>query len=192
LLSSEVWSPDGKWLVYTTIPSAPDSGDIRAFRPGIDKSPFSLIATKYREGPPSLSPDGRWLAYASTESGQPQIYVVPFPNIGDGKWAVSPTRATEPEWSHRGNELFYRDSAGALVAAEITTTPTIRVGRVTPLFSTEPFQSSPFFWFRTYAVSADDRRFLFIRRANEPSEQLVVVENWFDELVASGKTGLAK
>jgi serine/threonine-protein kinase len=192
LLSSEVWSPDGKWLVYATTPSAPDSGDIRAFRPGIDKSPFSLIATKYREGTPALSPDGRWLAYASAESGQPQIYVVPFPNIGDGKWAISATGGTEPEWSHRGNELFYRDSTGALVAAEITAAQTIRVGRVTPLFSTEPFQSSPLLSFRTYAVSADDRRFLFIRRAKEPAEQLVVVDNWFDELAVSGKTGLAK
>jgi dipeptidyl aminopeptidase/acylaminoacyl peptidase len=192
LLASEVWSPDGKWLVYATTPSAPDSGDIRAFRPGIDKAPFSLIATKHREGTPALSPDGRWLAYASAESGQSQIYVVPFPNIGDGKWAISPSGGTEPEWSHRGNELFYRDSSGVLVAAQIATRPTITVGRVTPLFSTEPFQSSPFFWFRTYAVSRDDQRFLFIRRAKEPPEQLVVVENWFDELAASGKKGVAK
>jgi hypothetical protein len=75
-----------------------------------------------------------------------------------------------------------RDSAGFLVAAEITTAPSVRVGRGTSLFSTEPFETVGFFAMRRYAVSADDQRFLMIRRAKEPPEQLVVVENWFDEL----------
>ncbi|HJQ13003.1 MAG TPA: BTAD domain-containing putative transcriptional regulator [Gemmatimonadaceae bacterium] len=179
---SETWSRDGKWLLYSTSPSLPDSGDILAFRPGIDVAPRPLIATSHREGTPTFSPDGRWLAYSSDESGQPQIYVVPFPNIGDGRWAVSAHGGADPQWSHRGNELFYRDSAGFLVAAEITTTPNVRVGRETRLFSTEPFEAVGFFALRRYAVSADDQRFLMIRRAKEPPEQLVVVENWFDEL----------
>ncbi|HJP60388.1 MAG TPA: BTAD domain-containing putative transcriptional regulator [Gemmatimonadaceae bacterium] len=182
-IHSENWSRDGKWLVYGTTPLRQrDSGDILAFRPGIDASPLPLFATKHREGTPSVSPDGRWLAYASDESGQPQIYIVPFPNIRDGRWPVSTKGGADPQWSHRGNELFYRDSAGFLVAAEIKTAPTISVGRLTRLFSTEPFEAIGFFSIRRYAVSADDQQFLMIRRAKEPPEQLVVVENWFDEL----------
>jgi hypothetical protein len=162
----------------------PDSGDIRAFRPGIDKSPIDLFATKNKEGMPALSPNGRWLAYTSNESGQNEIYVVPFPNVRSGKWAVSAKGGTDPEWSHRGDEIFYRDSAGTLVAAAIKTTPTINVGRVTPLFSTDALQ---FFDIgsKNYAVSTDDRRFLMVRRVKERAEQVVVVENWFDELSAT-------
>jgi serine/threonine-protein kinase len=182
-VASELWSPDGKWLLYSTIQSQPDSGDIFAFRPGIDAAPIPLIATKHKEGSPALSPDGRWLAYASDESGQPQIYVVPFPNIGDGRWPISAHGGASPQWSHRGTELFYRDSAGFLVAAEIGTTPTtVRVGRETRLFSTESFEMAGVFSTKRYAVAPDDQRFLTVRRAKEAPEQLVVVENWFDEL----------
>ena len=37
-----------------------------------------------------VSPDGRWLAYESNSAGQFDVYVQPFPNVGDGFWKVSP------------------------------------------------------------------------------------------------------
>ena len=184
---SEVWSPDGKWVLYGTNVRAPDSGDIRAIRLGVDRSPIEIVATRFRETDPAFSPDGRLLAYASNESGRNEIYVVPFPNIHDGKWAISSNGGSDPVWSHRGNELFYGDSAGNLVAVEVATTPAISIGRVTPLFSTAGFQFLD--WIKNYAVSADDRRFLMIRRASEGVEQLIVVENWFDELRAARRNG---
>ena len=161
--------------------------DINFFRPGIDKSPQPLIATKADEGQPEISPDGKWLAYVSNESGTLQIYVIPFPNVHDGKWPVSSSGGTDAEWSHRGDELFYRDSSGKIVAAKIKTTPVPSVGSVTTLFSAVAFQFG--FPFRNYAVSPDDRRFLMIRRAREPAEHFVVVENWFDELKPSHTSG---
>ncbi len=188
---SEVWSPDGKWLLYASSTRRPESGDIGGFRPGIDKSPVQVVATKFREGTPAFSPDGRWLAYTSNESGQNEIYVVPFPNFRGGKWAISSHGGTDPEWSHRGNELFYRDSAENLVTVEVRTTPTISIGRVTPLFSTAGFQFSDN-GAKNYAVSPDDRRFLMIRRAREGTEQIIVVENWFDELRATRGKGFGK
>jgi Tol biopolymer transport system component len=189
-IKSQVWSPDGKWLVYGILTNARDStdagelDDIRAFRPGIDKSPMPLIATRFREGMPAFSPDGRWLAYTSNESGRFEVYVVPFPDVHAGKWAISSAGGNDPQWSHRGAELFYRDSTGNLVAVKIGTAPTIRVGPAKTLFSTGPFQFYDFV-LKNYAVSADDRRFLMIRAAREPNEHLIIVENWFDELTRS-------
>src|SRR3989475_4276543 len=78
---------------------------------------------------PALSPNGRWLAYVSNETGEDEIYVVPFPNTGAGKRAISAGGGTEPLWSHRGNELFYRDASGDLVAVEGHTNPAISLGR---------------------------------------------------------------
>ena len=103
--------------------------------------PVPLVATKFTEVSPALSPDGRWLAYTSNETGQFEIYVVPFPNTSAAKWAVSTRGGTEPHWSHSGSELFYRDGSGNLVAVEVKTKPTFSLGRSTPLFPASGFAS---------------------------------------------------
>src|SRR3989454_3536062 len=110
------WSPDGKWLLFQTDVATPGSGDILGIRPGIDTAPVPVVATKFSEMSAAFSPNGRWLAYISNETGEDEIYVVPFPHTGAGKWAISAGGGTEPLWSHRGDELVYRDGSGGLVA----------------------------------------------------------------------------
>ena len=175
------WSPDGKWLIFMTPNGANGSTDILGIRPGIDTAAVPLVSTRFMEAAPTLSPDGRFLAYTSNETGDYEIYVVPFPNTGAAKWAVSSRGGTEPAWSHSGRELFYRDGSLNLVAVDVKTTPTFSLGQSTVLFPVGGYRS------RTldpeYAVSPDDRRFLMIRRfvPNAP-DKLIVVENWFEEL----------
>ena len=38
-----------------------------------------------QEAGPEISPDGRWMAYQSDESGKPEVYVRPFPDVNKGK-----------------------------------------------------------------------------------------------------------
>jgi len=175
------WSPDGKWLLFQTDVATPGSGDILGIRPGIDTAPVPVVATRFSEMSAAFSPNGRWLAYISNETGEDEIYVVPFPHTGAGKWAISAGGGTEPLWSHRGNELFYRDASGDLVAVEVHTNPTFSLGRSVALFPAAGFSSLRFA--PQYAVALDDRRFLMIRplRTGTP-DQLIVVENWFEEL----------
>ncbi len=181
------WSHDGKWLIFQTLPDAPGSGDILGARPGIDTVPVPLVATAFTETSPALSPDGRWLAYASNETNQAEIYVVPFPSANAAKWAVSSRGGTEPQWSHSGSELFYRDGLGNLVAVEVKTTPTFSLGRSTVLFPAGGFYSFPLVG-PQYAMSPDDRRFLMIRpQAASVPDKLIVVENWFEELKARSR-----
>jgi hypothetical protein len=142
-----------------------------------------LVATKFTETAPAISPDGRWLAYSSNESGKYDIYVVPFPNTAAAKWAVSTGGGTEPIWSHSGKELFYRDAAGNMVAVEVHSTPTFSSGRAKILFPAGAYLS--FARGLEYAVAPDDRRFLMIRQiAGSVPDELIVVDNWFDELKA--------
>jgi serine/threonine-protein kinase len=181
-----IWSPDGRWVIYRTDRQGPGAGDIMAIRPGVDTAPIPLIATRFTEFTPAISRDGKWLAYASNESGRNEVYVVPFPNVNAAKWSVSTAGGTEPRWSHRGNELFYRDAAGNMVAAEVRTNPVFSVTRTTILFSAArfgSFEASP-----QYDVSADDQRFLMLRPlpGSDP-ERLIVVENWFEELKAKSR-----
>jgi dipeptidyl aminopeptidase/acylaminoacyl peptidase len=178
LLLTPAWSADGKWLVYGTDYGEPDSGDIAGIRPGIDKSGVPLVATRFGEVAPVLSPDGRWLAYSSNESGRKEVYVVSFPNTRGTRQAISTNGGTDPQWSHGGRELFYRDGTGNRVAVEVRTRPVFSLGRATPLFSTAGFVVG------RYAVSPDDNRFLMVRWAPESPAELIVVDNWFDELEA--------
>jgi Tol biopolymer transport system component len=180
------WSPDGKWLIFQTDVGSPGRADILGIRPGVDSTPVPVVASKFSDMSPAISPNGRLLAYTSDESGQFEIYVVPFPNTSAAKWAVSTRGGTEPLWSHNGSELFYRDRAGELVAVEVKTIPTFSVGRSTPLFPARGFASME--WGLMYAVAPDDRRFLMIRPlATGTPDQLIVVEHWFEVLKAKSR-----
>jgi serine/threonine-protein kinase len=175
------WSPDGKWLVFRRGDAA--HADILGYRPGIDTVAVPLVATKFSELAPAISPDGRWLAYSSNESGQYEVYVVPFPNTAAARWAVSTPGGTEPVWSHSGKELFYRDAAGNLIAVAVRSAGTFSAGRSTTLFP-----AGAYFAYRNgaqYAVAPDDRRFIMIRRVpGSPPDELIMVDNWFEELKA--------
>jgi len=177
------WSPDGKWLVFRTDRYKPGAGDILGIRPGIDTVAVPLVATSFTETAAAISPDGRWLAYSSNVTGRYEIYVVPFHKTRSSKWAVSTEGGSEPLWSHSGKELFYSDIAGNLVAVEVHSRPTFSVGRSTVLFPASAYLA--FQRGAEYAVAPDDRRFLMIRQVpSSVPDELIVVDNWFEELKA--------
>src|SRR2546425_6939148 len=126
----------------------------------------------------AFSPNGRWLAYISNETGEDEIYVVPFPHTGAGKWAISAGGGTEPLWSHRGNELFYRDASGDLVAVEGNTNPTFSLCRSCALFPAAGFSSLRFA--PQYAGALYDRHILMSRPLQSGAPvKLIGCENWF-------------
>jgi len=61
-----------------------------------------LIKSTAANSNPEISPDGRWLAYQSTESGQAQIFVRPFPNVDSGRSLISAGGGTRPAWARNG------------------------------------------------------------------------------------------
>ena len=66
-----------------------------------------LLQTAFDERNAAISPDGRWMAYDSTESGQSQIYVRPFPNVTDARYQISTAGGRTPAWTPDGHDLFF-------------------------------------------------------------------------------------
>jgi eukaryotic-like serine/threonine-protein kinase len=124
-----------------------------------------------QEMSPRLSPDGRWLAYVSTESGQAEVYVSPFPNTSTSRTHVSLNGGVEPLWSRDGRELFYMASNGDLTTARIDAAPpALRVAARTPLFSRMPYNRGPTVG-TMYDVSPDGQR--FVMTANEANRRRI-------------------
>ena len=171
------WAPDGEWLVYVV--GGNEKADIYAIRPGRDSVPVVVTAMEgVTESPAALSPNGRWLAYVSDETGRDEVYVRQFLQ-GDARWQVSGAGGTEPRWAHSGRELFYRNGASEMVAAEVLSDSTWVLGRERVLFPWGSLDND------RWVVAPGDERFLFVRLRDVVGEgELIVVENFFEELKA--------
>ncbi len=133
----------------------------------------------------TLSPDGRWLAYQSDESGQQEIYVVPFPGVDGGKREVSDGGGVAAVWNPRGGELFYRSpEGGVMVVPMVAAGASLTVGSPELLWEKRYYFGSAG---RSYGVARDGRRLLMIEddpssAARRGAADIVIVRNWFEEL----------
>ncbi len=167
-------SPDGAWIAYRA------GADIYGRRLGEEGEAVPLVVTSHNEGQPTISPDGRWMAYISSESGEQEVYVRPFPETDTGKWLISNGGGIDPLWSPDGSELFYRAADSNLMAVEVIPGPTFIAGSQEVLFDA----SSYLFGVpeRNYDISPDGERFVMIELGSGAEIGLVVVENFFREI----------
>ena len=146
-----------------------------------DRQSEPLLEMDFNEKAPTVSPDGRWLAYFTGETGQDEVYVQRFPDLGE-KQQISVGGGREPLWSPDGRELFFRSPNGLMAVPVLDTEPTFRAGNAESLFEQ---QYATYLERRNYDI-APDGRFLMIREGAATdagtAEQLVVVLNWFEEL----------
>ena len=190
------WSPDGRYLLYAVVPTRglgrggpvssggggpPDAGDpstelwvlpvAAAGKPSRFLPDAPAVTT-----PADFSPDGRWVAFVSSVSGEPDVYVTPFPGPG-GTTRISAAGAAAPRW--RGKEIFYlsRGEKAQMMSATVNTRgDRVEVGEVRALFAVQPAGLRS-----VYDVSADGQRFLVSTNINmEPAAPtpLTVVVNW--------------
>jgi Tol biopolymer transport system component len=173
------WSPDGRYLIYAQV--YPGTGsDLFALpigQPGAQ--PMALWQTPATSGQGEFSPDGRWVAITSNDSGQSEIYVIPFPpTASEKKWAVSKGGGVMPRWRRDGKELFYISPDWKMMAVDVDTRPTFRSGTPRALFDTEMadtgIRNGPMSW----DIAADGRRFLIVTDKTQETSSLNVILNW--------------
>jgi Tol biopolymer transport system component len=173
------WSPDGATLLIEV-----NGGDGRndiATVPAGGGVLQRVVESAPNEQGGQLSPDGRWLAYTSDESGRPEVYVQPFPDL-DAKWQISTGGGHQPRWSQRGDELFYR-GVGEVMAVKVSSSSSFSAGRPMRLFADTFTDASAAR--SSYDVAGDAQRFLMVKEVDDsgadvPRIQLVL--GWFDEL----------
>jgi serine/threonine protein kinase/Tol biopolymer transport system component len=172
------WSPDGKLLAFNEI--TPNQGLGVWVLLMSDRKTQPFLEAAFNQSAPRFSPDGRWLVYVSDESGRYEIYVQAYPGPG-GKWQISTEGGTEPAWNSNGRELFYR-SGDKMMAVDIAAQTGFAAGKPRMLFE-GPYQPTPG-TFPNYDVSPDGQRFLMLKPSEQTqaATQIVVVQNWFEEL----------
>jgi eukaryotic-like serine/threonine-protein kinase len=167
------WSPDGRYLSY-------DAFNINQGRMANwilplfgDKKPFQSAPVSGSQYDGLFSPDGHWLAYFSSETGQPEVYVVPFPGPG-GKYQISHGGGWQACWDKKG-DLYFLSTGNQLMKAELNLSgQSLQVKSLRPLFQMNLLDvSAPLF-----DVTADGQRFVAVTPARAESSSISVLLNW--------------
>jgi eukaryotic-like serine/threonine-protein kinase len=126
-----------------------------------------------RGGPPG------WIAYSSAETGARQVYVRSFAGAlsgSGGKWQISNSGGSEPQWRGDGKELFYMQD-NKLMAVEVDGAgESFRAGIPKELYEARvtPEQRR-----NRYIVTSDGKRFLMNALGDEANRRsFTVVLNW--------------
>jgi Tol biopolymer transport system component len=111
------WSRDGKYLLFTR-GSVGSNSEIWGLPLQGEHKPWLIVAHAANSfmAQGVLSPNGHWLAYTSSESGTPEVYVIPFGG-GQGKWQVSTSQGTGPKWGSDGKELYFANNVSRVLSA---------------------------------------------------------------------------
>jgi Tol biopolymer transport system component len=170
------WSRDGKYLLLRKEHEL----WYVALR---DLQPRPLLQSKSLVRNAQFSPDGKFVAYSTSETGNLEVYVSPFPGF-TSKWQVSRGGGgEEPRWRGDGKELFYLAPDGTLMAAEVKNGAGFEAGPPAPLFVTHPRQPLSAMDFFSYDVTADGQKFLVNTKMDTTSSApLSVILNWSAEM----------
>ena len=187
-------TPDGSRVLLFGSSGATGMDIFTVALSGSDRKQAPLLQLPSQDFGPEVSPDGRWLAYHSTESGESQVYVRPYPNVDAGRWPISTTGGSRAAWARNGRELFYLDDTGVLTSVTVQAK-----GEAFSASAPAKVLNAPYFAgtttlglsLRGYDVSPDGQRFLMIKeigaagdQPSRPLSRIVVVLNWFEELKA--------
>jgi Tol biopolymer transport system component len=109
--------------------------------------------------------------------------VRPFPKVNGGQWQVSSAGGTRPLWAPDGRELFYVSPRGALMAVRVDARGSAWSASTPQKVVDGPYVTLTSASGRTYDISPDGRRFLVVKQpATRPSTNIVIVQNWLEEL----------
>ena len=176
------WSRDGRYIMYIGGGRVIARSDLWTAPMASPREARALLQSPFVETQGRFAPRGPWLAYVSNETGQLEVYVDRFPDLG-AKHPVSTNGGRWPRWSHDGSELFYVSAQNQLMAvAARRTGDRIDFDIPRPLFTMRPrpplrLDAYP------YDVAPDGRRFVVnTLTADASANTITVVLGWAESL----------
>jgi Tol biopolymer transport system component len=161
-------TPDGRRLVFSQRDPA-NGSDLWTMSTSGEADPRPLLRTPAWEGGARLSPDGRWYFYSSNETGEPEVYVRPFPS-GAGKWQISTHGGIGVAWRRDGRRIFFLTEK-KLMAADVDFDHGFHEGAPREVFP-------PGTEFESIAVFPDGKTFAVLRKVEEGPGSIEAVVNW--------------
>ena len=151
-----------------------------------DRQPVPILTTRFNESQAEFSPNGRWLAYTSNESGQPEVYVRPYPGEGGGR-ADLHRRGTLTRLVSGRNGAVLHDapSPGGVIkmmAVPVTTAPTFTAGTPRILFEGRYHSNISHSSIRCLSGREPVPDDSAVDRPPVKPTQMILVQNWFEEL----------
>jgi serine/threonine-protein kinase len=189
-------SSDGRWLLTRT--REPGSEGQRALRVHDltgEGAPRLIGTAAGTARHADLSPDAGWIAYTSDESGDWEVYAVPFLAEDGGKVAVSVDGGGMPRWSDDGRSIYYRSAEGVMVVDLEIVDGGLRPGAPRTLFEGDfagtvvgfPFQRAGL---QSFDAARDGETFVLSRSsAGARQATATIIFNWFEELERLVPTG---
>lgn len=164
-LAPSSWAADGKQLAGYEFPSG------KMFVLGLepDGTVTERIELPFEGVIPALSPDGNWVATASLGTSLTLHSV-----RGSQEHIVLSRAIKEVQWCRQTSQLFHREG-NRWFSTFIRFQPRVEWDQPAPVVETE-FVDSPGV---SYAVSADGKRLLVVKRVREmPRNRIVILQNW--------------
>lgn len=172
--TTPVFAPDGQSIVFAQ-QSGGNIAGMRLFRHRLGASGPAERLTKstFPEGNPAFSPDGKWLAYAANDTGRPEVYVQPYPEL-NRRVQVSRTGSGSPRFSADSRTLFYGSGTRLFAVAISGTAADVTIGEPKEVMNIPGIRG---------AEPLRDGSFIALQTADVPDvTELRLVVNWFDEL----------
>jgi len=180
-------SADGRWLLTRTS-GADGRRSLQVRDLSGSEAPRVVVTAEDSFHSAALSSDAAWIAYDSNESGEWEVYAMPFLAEDGNKVAVSVGGGGMPHWSRDGRNIFYRSVEGVMVVDMAIVDGGLRPGVPRTLFEGDfsggvvgyPYGESGLTWFD---AAADGETFVLRQQAAGASQtNAIIIFNWFEEL----------
>ena len=182
------FSPDGKAILFQSNDQITGI-DLWVLPLDGKGQPYSFLRTPANERRASFSPSGRWVTYLSNMSGRYEVYARPFLGPassgsvqGTGASSsnferISSLGRIQPRWSPDGNEIYYVNPEGRLMAVPVKVAgATLEVGLPVDLFAPRIVGIDSVDSGLQYDVSKDGR--FLLNSISDDTTPITVVVNW--------------
>ena len=172
--TAPLFTPDGQSIVFAQQGGGNIAGmRLFRYRLGARGPAERLTKSTFNESNPAFSPDGRWLAYSANDTGRPEVYVQPYPEL-NRRVQVSRTGSGSPRWSADSQTLFFGSGTRLFAVAISGTAANVTIGEPKEVMNIPGIRG---------AEPLRDGSFIALKTADVPDvTELRLVVNWFDEL----------